>query len=320
MSDVIVGADVGGSSTRVAAATLDGRVVALAEDAGGNPNAVGPALAAERIRRTTERCLSGLSGVSGPSGRLRAMVIGLAGGSRAATDPALWAAMVPSDLPVRPRLVGDLEVAFASATPAADGYVLICGTGAIAGRLSGDQVVERRDGWGWLLGDEGSGYWLGREAVRSTLRALQRGEPLEPLHRAVLAAAGADGPDALVRHCYDSPPIWLASLAVLLTEHAADPAAQQICAAAVERLAALVDSLDLVPGQPLVLAGSVATRRGPVSTALGDRLAERYANPVLRASNGVIGALWIAARSCGVTSAETHRRLVSSLAARLSAH
>lgn len=68
---------------------------------------------------------------------------------------------------------GDTEVALASAPGApADGLVLIAGTGAIATRLTGRRRSAVVDGHGWLLGDEGSGFWLGGRAVRAALEAL----------------------------------------------------------------------------------------------------------------------------------------------------
>ena len=144
-------------------------------------------------------------------------------------DESFLTAVRPAGLPVRPRLVSDLAVAFSSATPAPEGYVLVAGTGAVAGRLVAGELLERRDGWGWLLGDEGSGFWLGREAVRATLARLQSGtKPLGPLAEAVIRLAGSRDPVAIVQLCYANPPVWLSTFAELVARHAEDPVAAAI--------------------------------------------------------------------------------------------
>lgn len=85
----------------------------------------------------------------------------------------------------------DIEAAFASApgTPA-DGLALVAGTGAAATRISGRRCTVSVDGDGWLLGDEGSGFWIGRGAVRAALRMADgRGDPTT-LARSVGLALG----------------------------------------------------------------------------------------------------------------------------------
>ena len=119
--------------------------------------------------------------------------------------------------------------------------MLVAGTGAVAGRIVAGELRERRDGWGWLLGDEGSGFWLGREAVRATLTRLQTGtEPLGPLAEAVIGLAGTRDPVAIVQLCYANPPVWLSTFAELVARHADDP----VAAAIADRAAGhLVDTL-----------------------------------------------------------------------------
>ncbi len=70
-------------------------------------------------------------------------------------------------LDVVPRVLSDAETAFASATAEPDGTVLVAGTGSIAGRIRDRRMTTTTGGYGWLLGDEGSAFWLGRQAVRA---------------------------------------------------------------------------------------------------------------------------------------------------------
>lgn len=303
---LIVGADVGGTSTRVGIATLDGEVLRLASGPAGNPNSVGLQTSAARIRTTVEHCLAS-PGIA--QDRIGAVVIGLAGGSRG--DDAFLASLLPPDLAVGPRLVSDLAVAFSSATAEREGYVLVAGTGAVAGRIVDGELRERRDGWGWLLGDEGSGFWLGREAVRATLRQLQTDPArLGSLAAAVIEAAGTGPvPVAIIERCYTEPPIWLAGFGSLVSRHLDDPVAAEIAGRAAGHLVATLLDLDLDPTLPVVLAGSVATRPGPVRSALAGRLAESLSRTPLAAEDGVVGALWLAARQLGIEDPTVHARL-----------
>jgi glucosamine kinase len=307
---LLLGADIGGTATRVAVSTTTGEVLSVAAGPAGNPNSVGLEISAERIRTVSEQCLAR----AGPDAadRVVAAVIGLAGGARA--DEAFLTAVRPTGLPVWPRLVPDLAVAYSSATPAPQGYVLVAGTGAVAGRVVAGELRERRDGWGWLLGDEGSGFWLGREVVRATLAGLQAGtKPLGPLAEDVIRLAGSRDPVAIVQLCYANPPVWLSTFAELVARHAGDPVARGIADRAAAHLVDTLLDLDLDPVLPVVLAGSVATRPGPVRDALRARLDERLANPVLTAESGLVGALWLAAGTLGRPDEAVHTRLATSV-------
>ncbi len=179
-----MGLDAGGTRTRAVLATAeDGRV--LGEGAAGPGNALTvpvPQLTdhlAEAIARAVPE-------------RARARVVAVAGGfaGAAETSPeepgrlnalaALTAAL--RRLGIAAHSIGvssDIEATFASApgTPA-DGLALVAGTGAVAMRISDRRCVVTVDGDGWLLGDDGSGFWIGRSAVRAALRMADgRGGP-----------------------------------------------------------------------------------------------------------------------------------------------
>lgn len=321
---LLLGADVGGTATRVALATVAGEVLAVAAGPAGNPNSVGLDVSAQRIRTAAEQCLTQVG--ADAAGRVVAAVIGLAGGARA--DAAFLSATRPVGVRVTPRLVSDLAVAFSSATPGPRGYVLVAGTGAVAGRIDTGELRERRDGWGWLLGDEGSGYWLGREAVRATLTGLQSSagavaepdagsspgpRPLGPLAEAVVDRMRTRDPAAIVQRCYAEPPVWLSTFAELVARHAEDPAAISIVDRAAAHLAHLLVDLAPAPDLPVVLAGSVATRPGPVREALAARLDAALPNPRSVAESGLVGALWLAAGEASDPVDAVHDRLARSV-------
>ncbi|WP_228564599.1 BadF/BadG/BcrA/BcrD ATPase family protein, partial [Catenulispora rubra] len=83
--------------------------------------------------------------------------------------------------------MSDVTVAFAAGTPAPDGTLLVSGTGAVAARMHDRLPVHFRDGYGWLLGDEGSGFWIGRQAARAALAAADGRRPMAELATSVLA-------------------------------------------------------------------------------------------------------------------------------------
>lgn len=73
------------------------------------------------------------------------------------------------------RICSDIEAAFAAAPGAPpDGLALVAGTGAVAMRITARHCEKTVGGDGWLLGDDGGGFWIGREAVRIALRMADR--------------------------------------------------------------------------------------------------------------------------------------------------
>lgn len=297
---LVLGADIGGTSTRIAVADLTGRIVARGLGPGGNPVAH-PDTARTVLAEALAQALADVE-----PGAVRAGVIGMAGSGavldlqvRAGYD-AVWRT---AGLPGTPEVCSDLEVAFAAGTAAPDGSVLIAGTGAVAGRLRRQRLVATAGGHGWLLGDEGSGFWIGREAVRATLAVLDGGGSATTLTGAVLRELGAgDGPgarNALVSAAYARPPVALSALAPLVTDahRAGDPAATGILDAAVTHLLAMWDRLpEARPGEPVVLAGSLTEPGSYLGSALTEGLAGRSTQPS-PAADPVIGAVRMALRS-----------------------
>lgn len=318
MTRLVVGADVGGTSTRVAVADLSGTVLGVAREAAGNPNAVGIADSAARIRTAMDRvrgqAADTLAGVV-------AIVIGMAGYNTAiAAGPDFVHNSLTPAIPVTPRIVSDLGVAYASGSPQPRGYVVIAGTGSGAAEIDRGEIVARRGAWGWLLGDEGAGFWLGREAVRQALAESERGGIHSDLARLVLEQLQIDPTralDGLLRVAYEQPPIALARLAPLVTELVdSDPAATAIAARSAEILAELVLDLDPRPGRPVVTAGSVLQAADPVRRAFSQRIQAATGSLVVPAASGLVGALWLAIGDADPTpDPAIHARLTQTLLA-----
>jgi N-acetylglucosamine kinase-like BadF-type ATPase len=308
---LVLGGDLGGTSTRILICDTAGRVVGRGVAGGSNPVSH-PDTAAAALGTALAGALAGLD----PS-EVRVAIIGAAGGTALAGPgiagqfQAVWS---EAGLPGAPTYIGDIEVAFASATTAPDGTALIAGTGAGAAEIRDHRIVRTADLHGWLLGDDGSGYWLGREAARATLRAIDDGEPLGLLGDAVVSGLLGDrrsvppgGPgadrsgfdairDELIRVANSRPPVRLAELAVTVaTAYAAgDPTAISIAERAADLLIGTIRRVR-PPGAigPLVLAGSVAGEASPVGRLLRERLSGDIAE-ILTARDGVAGAAWLA--------------------------
>jgi N-acetylglucosamine kinase-like BadF-type ATPase len=124
----------------------------------------GPA-AAEAIARAVGETLTGL-----PPGRPDVVVAGLAGiGEHRHVGPPLAAAIAEQTGAHRVVVTGDLVTSYVGALGLEPGVVVAAGTGAVAFALGPDGRTGRADGWGYLLGDEGSGHWIGRAGLAAAL-------------------------------------------------------------------------------------------------------------------------------------------------------
>ncbi|WP_433291958.1 BadF/BadG/BcrA/BcrD ATPase family protein [Actinoplanes sp. CA-030573] len=257
--NLVVGVDAGGTASRAVVATVAGAVVGRGRAGPGNPLSGGPGAVAN-IALAVQDALTG----SDPS-RVVAGVVGVAGTS-AVSSPAIAAAFAAAwpGLGVRGqvRIVGDVVTAFAAGTPSPSGAALIAGTGAVAARITAHEIAEVADGLGWLLGDEGSGRWMGLRALRHAVRNWS-----SPLAVAVAHHAGARSADELVAWAQSLPMAAIDALAPLVCAAArnGDPAARAIVTDGVARL---LDTLDAVAPRPPIPAATSASPERALSTAL----------------------------------------------------
>ncbi|MFG2050343.1 N-acetylglucosamine kinase [Micromonospora sp. NPDC048935] len=309
MSDtLVIGLDVGGTSTRATALTLTGHRVGTGRAGGGNPTSHGAERAAAELLTALREALADLD----PT-RVVAGTIGLAGAGRLLADPAGRAAFDRAwhDAGLRcPYAVhGDALVAYASGSAAPDGTVLIAGTGAITAQVHDLRLDRIADGHGWLLGDTGSGFWLGREAVRRLLADLDVGRRPGALATAVLtnllgsaeiAARPRATVDAVIQTVTRRAPIELAQLAPLVVTAAGqgEPVAVALIREAATHLAESVGRIRPADATtPVVLGGGLLTADTPLATAVRAEIARHWPDAPLRtAGDGAAAAAWLAAR------------------------
>ena len=322
MVPAVIAVDAGGTSTRAAVVGLTGDVLGVGRAGAGNPISSGVELATANV---VEACRQALA-QSGNSERIVSSLVTMAGGANGSTPTdGLVARLIDSGVPGPLAIDSDVLSAYFSGSPASEGAVLIVGTGAVAGRISDGLLARVADGLGWLLGDAGSGFWIGRRAAIAAAADLDgRGEPTA-LTDDVLAEYGltrgrrkrAGRPEVLsplVHEIYGRRPIELARLAPIVLRHPDDPVASLILEGAANALTNTITSLLGDDDVPLVLAGGLI---GPAS-ALHDRMSQRLAGRhCLTATDGLAGAALMALRRVGAEANQAvHARLVAALAAR----
>jgi N-acetylglucosamine kinase-like BadF-type ATPase len=258
---ILLGIDGGGSKTR--ALVADAQLTLLGSAAAGTSNlqvagvdGAGAAIAAAAS--------AALAATGRPDARPAAVCLGLAGAGRPADRERLlaWAAAHWPDLPC--AVVSDLEPVIAAGTPAGWGVALIAGTGSACLGIAPDGRSAKVGGWGFVLGDEGSGYDLAARALRlATQTADGRGDARAILD-AILAHCGLAEPRELVAHVYGRAlaPATIAAMArpIIVLAEAGDSHARFLLNSCADELAraarAAAARLELV-APPLALAGGL---------------------------------------------------------------
>lgn len=208
----VIGLDIGGTKTR-GVRFEDGAVVADASVGSSNVQNVTRAEAALHLAELFGRI----------GGGTVAQVYAGAGGIDTDADAEALAALIAPHVPgARITVVHDSRLLLA-AGGASTGVAVIGGTGSAAWGRNGLGEEARAGGWGYLLGDEGSGYWLGREAVRHSLRRMNQGLEPDDLTTALLASCGVDDPNKLIAlfHSPDTGRRYWADKARLVVDAAA---------------------------------------------------------------------------------------------------
>lgn len=287
---VLLGVDAGGTSTRALACDEAGAVLGRSQAGGANlRSSLGEPEA--NLRAAIAGCLRGRA----PD----AVCVGLAG-VQARRDEAVALverACAAAGVTAHPMVVTDLEIAFRSVSSSPRGRLLLAGTGAIAAGFDDWQPVARRDGLGWLLGDTGSGVWLGRRVLRAVAADLDGGvtTAMTPAVLAHLGIAGATDPQRLVAATDGLPPAAWAQLApVALAWAGRDEVATALVEGCGRGLLATLRALPGARADPVVLAGGLLAA-GPLRARIESavRVGGFAAEPVRGATRAAAAAVGI---------------------------
>jgi N-acetylglucosamine kinase-like BadF-type ATPase len=256
----VLGIDAGGTKTVCELADGRGHVLAEARRGGANLQAAGELEVEKVLHEVMEDALAEHDVLPG------AICLGIAGVDRPDDARVVRGIMRRIGYKAKILVVNDALVALEAGAPAQPGVVVIAGTGSIAyGRNERNQAA-RAGGWGYMLGDEGSGYWIGRAALRAVLREADHRGPATHLTPLLLDYYGVPRAQDLIHQVYAATlrPAAIAALAqcVMTAFREGDEVAIGILRGAVDQLESFALSvarrLEIVGSEfPFVLAGGM---------------------------------------------------------------
>ena len=311
MTAYVIGIDGGSTGTRGALSDLSGRVQCFACGEPCNHYEVG----AERAQRVVRDLVAELvDDVDDDSDKVVALCMGLSGVGRT-EDKKIFQPML-SDLPGGQKglVVNDAVIALAGGTLSDIGVLAISGTGSIYFGRDREGKTMRVGGWGTLLGDEASGYYVGLEGLRAVVRSYDGREMATVLQERILAELQLETVEELVRWSLSDERTKaeiarLADLVLTATEEE-DAVAYRISQRASDEIAlavhTLVRRLELDERFPVVLAGGLfrSHRSFFESVARKVRFYFPAAEVIPPRLPAFAGALLYALASAGVTVGE----------------
>lgn len=215
-------------------ADADGAVVSEARGPGANLHAAGE-LAVEKVLHEVMEEAIGDRAIA-PA----AICLGIAGVDRDDEERTVRAIMRRIGHKARTLVVNDALIALVAGAADAPAIVIIAGTGSIVYGRNANAEAARAGGWGHMIGDEGSGYWIGREALTAVMRAADGRGPQTQLTADILAHFDVSDVSRLPRIVYDreQPRMSVAALGPLVQKATdqRDPVATVILERASEEL------------------------------------------------------------------------------------
>lgn len=258
MRETLLALDAGGTKTDLLWAGRDGAVLARLQGEGMNIAATPP----EVWQQTLQRLLRQAEVAPEQVQVVCAGVAGYTLPDRRAQFEALLQQLLPQAQVI---VQADYAIALEGATGGEPGILVIAGTGSIVCGRDAEGRLIRAGGWGYLLDDEGSGFWIGREALRVALAAHEGWGKPTLLSELLAESLGIADPGGWLSTIYRSPtpqPL-LAGLAPLVSQAAeqGDLVAQRILTEAAgqlaERALQVASGLYLPEGYPVCIVGGV---------------------------------------------------------------
>ncbi len=258
MIKYLLGVDGGGTGTRVLLTTRGGAVLAQA--------AAGPSALGQGVSAAWRNIVSGvqqafqLAELPVPDWSFCALGAGLSG-----VHHQPWCDAFVASNPGFARIAveNDAYIALLAAHKGLPGSMVAAGTGSVGEALYADGTRHQVSGWGYPVGDEGSGAWLGLRAMSHAQEVMDRRLPTGPLATHIHQQCG-NHRDALQAWCATAGQNEYAQLApAVFASAAADPAAEALlveAAAALDRMAAALDPQSALP---LAVCGSVGRQLLP---------------------------------------------------------
>lgn len=327
MITALLAIDIGGSTSRATLIDMDGNCLGQGRNRGGNPGSNPPEQAAAAVIAAAE---AATAEADRPLD-IKVALLAMAGVRNPEVLRRIEEALRALGLSGPMVLTGDTQAMLPTVTAATEGYCIFAGTGSGAVRIRNGEIDAVVDAAGYLLGDLGSGFWLGHHAAIAVTAALEGRGPQTALTRVVLDSLGIPLSDELnVDHrvmplrdfidtIYAMRPIELARFAPLVLANPDDPVTAGLLAQAKDYLIADFRHIfdPAMPG-PVVLGGSVAANLGGLPEAVAEIIREAGLTPdIRRAGDPSVGAAVLALRHQGVTVDEAMlARIAASMASR----
>ena len=273
----VLGIDAGGTKTVCLLANDRGEILAEARGSGANLQVMGE-LGVEKVLHGVMDETLGEHDI-----RPAAICLGIAGVDRPRDAHAITEIMRRIGYKTRTVVVNDALVALVAGAGDQAGVVVVAGTGSIAYGRDAEGHAARAGGWGYLLGDEGGGFWIGRTALSAVVRQFDQRGPATLLTDLVLKQMQLSTPAELIHAIYDHglQRHAIASLAGVVQHamEAGDAVAGEILDRAASELAVAAASVVTRLGMrgdvfPTVLAGGIFKGFPSLATALTTRLGE----------------------------------------------
>ncbi|HXE79979.1 MAG TPA: BadF/BadG/BcrA/BcrD ATPase family protein [Vicinamibacterales bacterium] len=255
---LVLGIDAGGTKTVCLLADGQGTVLGSARGGGANLQTLGELEVEKTLHDVMERAMGGRRQIPD------AICLGIAGVDRPDDAAVIEGIMRRIGYKMPTLVVNDALIALVAGVGEAPGLVIVCGTGSICYGRNPEGKAARAGGWGYILGDEGSVYWIGCRALAAVARAADGRGPATSLTAAALAHFGVRSVPELVHevHAHDRRRHRIASLgaAVQAAADAGDAIAAAILDEAADELtaaaASVADRLRMRDSVfPLVLSG-----------------------------------------------------------------
>jgi N-acetylglucosamine kinase-like BadF-type ATPase len=192
----VIGIDAGGTKTVCLLADEEGQIVSRARGEGANLQAAGELQVEKILHKVMDDAIDGRA--IAPA----AICLGIAGVDRPNDAATVRSIMKRIGFNSRVLIVNDALIALETGLPGQSGVVIISGTGSIAYGRNAAGEAARAGGWGYVLGDEGSGYWIGRAALRAVLRAADQRGPATMLTPMLLEHFNVTQPQLLLHEVY----------------------------------------------------------------------------------------------------------------------
>lgn len=270
---------VDGGGTKTLAIVLDRQGAELGRAVTGPSNYISGE--AERVVTAITTAVEAACASGGVSQPLESLWVGLAGIDRPGAREAIEARL--SHLASDVRLSNDAQLLF-GAFPDETGIVLIAGTGSITLGQDRNGRTARAGGWGYLIGDEGSGYDLGRRAIRAAAKAADGRGLQTSLLPALLHHWGLKDPLQMIDEVYrerDKTVISECAGLVFDAADAWDPVASRLVQSGAAELASAVGAVEQMlefgnDAVPIVLAGSLLVEREGYRRMVLDRIEHQF--------------------------------------------